>query len=71
MAYLSVSQAAAKLGVTSKTVCGYIKQRRLVAVRLPGGHFRIEERALDDMMTEKREREMERISTGYEGDLVP
>ncbi len=71
MKYISVSQAAARLGVTPVTVRAWISKGRLAAVRLPGGAFRIEERALDVMMVDKREREVERIAEWDAGDGGP
>lgn len=54
MAYLTVSQAADKLGLTQVTVRDYIRRGVLVAVRTPGGHWRIEDTALADMMMRKK-----------------
>lgn len=62
MAYIKVSEAAARLGVTTVTIREYIKRGRLVATRTPGGQWRIEEAALVDMMAKPREKEADYLT---------
>ncbi len=54
MTYLTVTQAADKVGLTNVTIRVYIKRGLLTATMTPGGHWRIEEGALSEMMTPPR-----------------
>jgi excisionase family DNA binding protein len=49
---LKCREAAAKLGVCEKTLRRYIKAERIRYRRLPGGHFRIPESAIDEFFSE-------------------
>jgi excisionase family DNA binding protein len=49
---LKCSEAAAKLGVCEKTLRRYMKADRIRFHRLPGGHFRIPESAIDEFWAE-------------------
>lgn len=56
MAYIKVSEAARRLGVTNVTIREYIRRGRLVATWTPGGQYRIEEQSLADIMAKPREK---------------
>jgi excisionase family DNA binding protein len=49
---LKCSEAAAKLGVCERTLRRYMKADRIRFHRLPGGHFRIPESAIDEFWSE-------------------
>jgi len=53
MTYLTVSQAAARLGVGYSTLKQWIYQGRVHTTQTPGGHHRIAESELDRLLTRR------------------
>jgi len=49
---LKCSEAAAKLGICERTLRRYMKAGRIRFHRLPGGHFRIPESAIEEFWSE-------------------
>jgi len=52
--YLTVSEAARRLGVHPKTVRTYADMGALPFMRLPGGHRRFREEDLDEFLRQRR-----------------
>ena len=53
--FLTVSQVAEQLALSPITIYRYIREKKLLASQTPGGHWRIKQSAVADMMLEKEE----------------
>jgi excisionase family DNA binding protein len=52
--YISVGFVAKGCGVSNATVLRWIRAGKLLAFRLPGGHYRIDRKNLDEFLTENK-----------------
>ena len=59
IAFLTVSQVATQLALSPVTIYRYIRDKKLEAVQTPGGHWRIKQSAVADMMVAQKEYEEE------------
>ncbi len=57
---LKLSEAAARLGVCEKTLRRYMQADRIRYHRLPGGHYRIPEDAIDEFWSDHDSRQPRR-----------
>jgi excisionase family DNA binding protein len=55
---LSVPAAAARVGVSAKTIRRWIKAGHLPAVRTPGGHFYVAPAAVDAVLVSTDDQEL-------------
>lgn len=59
IAFLTVSQVAEQLALSPVTIYRYIRDKKLEAVQTPGGHWRIKQASVEDMMVAQKEYEEE------------